>query len=178
MTVRFGFPALLPLAVALSVSAEPPEEVYIANFPTQQEVRGTVSVDGAIPHSRMVRFENQLVTPVQRSEYTNLQEIGVLDATGFSSAVMSLVAEVKGSGAVGGKVGLLLLPDEEPLVRAFRDDGNILLALELEAESIPDFPGTLAAQATKEIAFPRYRVFLYNEGPSSVLSSAYVYLLH
>lgn len=178
MTTRFAVLALLCLVAVLPTGAEPPEQVYIANFPEQQEVRGTVSVDGAIPHSRMVRFENHVVTPVKRSEYTNLQEIGVLDATGFSAAVLSVVGEVKGSGAAGGKVGVLMLPDERPILRAFHDDGQILLALDVEAETKPGSAATFAAKKTKEVAFPRYRVFFYNGGPSSVLASAYVYLRH
>lgn len=177
-TARIAALTLLCVFAVLPTGAEPPEEVYIANFPEQQEVRGTVSVDGAIPHSRMVRFENHVVTPVKRSEYTNLQEVGLLDASGFSAAVLSVVGEVKGSGAAGGKAGVLLLPDEGPILRAFRDDGQILLALDLEAEAKPGSSGTFAAKKTREIAFPRYRVFLYNEGPSSVLTSAYVYLRH
>lgn len=175
---RLAVLALLCLVAVLPTGAEPPEEIYIVNFPDQQEVRGTVSVDGAIPHSRMERFENLVVTPVKRSEYTNLQEIGVLDAAGFSAAVVSVVGEVKGTGAAGGKVGVLMLPDEEPILRAFRDDGQILLALDVEADTKPGASSTFAAKKTKEVAFPRYRVFFYNEGPSSVLASAYVYLRH
>lgn len=170
--------ALLCFIAALSTGAEPPQEVFIANFPDQQEVRGTVSVDGVIPHSRMVRFEDNVVTPVSRSEYTNLREIGELDAAGFSDAVLSLVGEVKGSGAAGGKIGLVLLPDEEPIFRAFRDQGQMLLPLELDAEFEPGSSGVFADTKTLEVRFPRYRLFLYNESSSSVTANAYVYLRH
>ena len=176
--VRYLALSLLSVGAALSTGAEAPKEVFIANFPEQQLVKGTVTVDAVIPHTQMVRFEDNVVTPVRRSEYTNLREIGQLDATGFSTAVVSLVGEVKGSGAASGTVGLLLLPDEEPILRAFLDDGELLLAIELKAEIKAGSKGVFAAKAAEQIGFPRYRLFVYNEGSSSVLANAYVYLRH
>lgn len=169
---------LLLLVAVVTSGAEPPREVFIANFPEQQVVKGSVTVDTVIPHTRMVRFEDNVVSPVNRSEYTNLREVGQLDSSGFSTAVVSLVGEVKGSAVAGGKVGLLLLPDEEPILQAFRDHGETLLAIELKAEIKTSSVGVFSAKAVQQIAFPRYRLFFYNEGSNSVEANAYVYLRH
>ncbi len=166
---------LVPHREAVSQSMR---EVFVNNFPATQTISGTIAIEDPIPHARMVSFEGQLVSPVQRSEITNFTEAGTVETKGYTSLVASIQGEVKGVHFQEGKVGLLLLPDVEPVIRAFDEESEILLPIEVTADVVPGTTGYFTGQGALPIGFNRYRVYLYNTGSKSVEANVYLYLRH
>ena len=162
--------------VALSQS-EIGQQVTVSNFPTTYEVHGTVSVIGTINHSQYIKREGIVVTTSHRNELAELIPAGTLDATGFTSVTLSLQGEVKSSATADGTVGLLLLPDEEPVLRALREARRVEFPVETSCQLTR---GTSAffdsASITQPIGFARYKIFLYNTAPHAVEANIYVLL--
>ena len=133
-----------------------------------------------------VDFERIVVPPVQRDDTTQLIEAGTITTDGFNELVFSLGGEFKEAVPTAGVVGALLIPDVDIVQYAFRQEGHVPFALEathdiardgLEAIARDGLEGAvfLSAQQTARVAFPRYRVFLYNETTSGASVSLFVY---
>ena len=153
----------LPGGDALSQPSEPARPVVVTNLPQVQQVDGEVSIRGLVPHTRFVAWEEEtVVSAAPRSQATQLVEGGALETGPFRRVVLSLTGVVKGEVEAPGKVGALLIPDVEPARRAFDTEGVYLLPLEVTAPvGVGD--DYVASAATEQIvAFPRYRVWLYN----------------
>jgi len=74
-------------------------------------------------------------------------------------------------------VGVMLIPDEEPIVRALREDGRLQFPLEATAQVTPGESSFFASDpAARRVAFPRYRIYLYNSSNKSVEANLYLYL--
>jgi hypothetical protein len=173
-----GLAAILLLVQAPSArSADPPERVTVTNFPEVQRVAGRVTVPEPVPQSALVRRLDVVVPPIDRTAATQLVEAGTVDAAGFTHAVLSLRGEVQGNLVRDGVVGLVLVPDEEPVLRALLEEGRFDFALEVEAPVLRAERGWFAsAQPRHALGFPSYRVFLYNSSDRSVEADVYVYL--
>lgn len=171
--------AALVLAVArvpASLSQQV-QEVFVTNFPAVQEVQGKVGIEGTMSHGEFQRREGIVVPPAGRTETTNLVLAGTLEAQGFTAVVLSLQGEVKDTVFNPGKVGALLIPDEEPIVRALREDERLQFPLEVTAQVAPTESTFFASDpAPRRIAFPRYRIYLYNSSNKSVEANLYLYL--
>lgn len=171
---------LIPAEWTSSVSAAPtegPERVLVTNFPEIQRVDGSVTVPEPVPQSALFRRRDVVVPPIDRSTTTQLVEAGTLDAAGFTHAVLSVRGEVQGNLVREGVVGLVLVPDEEPIVRALLEEGRFELALEVETRVLRTERGYFASgQPRLALGFPRYRVYLYNSSDRSVEADVYVYL--
>lgn len=153
------------------------QEVLVRNFPETQEVKGTVRVSGPIGHSAFERREGVIVSPARRGEVTNLTAAGVLETEGFTAATLSLHGEVRDNLFDAGTVGAVLVPDEGPVLEAFREDGRIEFPLEVVAALEPQKGSRFSSEPTvRPVAFPRYRVYLYNGSNKSVEVNLYVYL--
>lgn len=153
------------------------QQVHVTNFPETQEVKGKVGVDGTIRHGSFVRREGVIVPPSARSDGANLTTAGLLDSEGFTGAVLSLQGEVRDTLFDAGVVGAVLVPDEGPVLQALREDGRIEFPLEVVANVDPRRGSRFSSEPTiRPIAFPRYRVFLYNASNRSVEANVYVYL--
>ncbi|MGD2113774.1 MAG: hypothetical protein PVG07_01900 [Acidobacteriota bacterium] len=182
-TVRFALPVLLLGAVTVLLwpgrqgTAESVAPVEVVNFPQVQGVEGTVRLDRPIPQSQLVRLGDVVVSPVPRDDTTSLVEAGRIEAAGFTHVVLSLRGEVQGKLAREGRVGVVLLPDEEPVVRTFREVGRFHFPLEATARVRLSDRGYFAGEPVrKPLAFPRYRVLFYNETDRSVAVDLYGYL--
>lgn len=175
MTVALGVlaVALLPLGWAASQELV---QVVVGNFPETQEVTGAVSIKGGIPQATMIRREGETVAPVGRHETTSLVSAGTIATEGYVGAVISLQGDVRGRIVEAATVGVLLVPDEGPVMRVFREEGSILLPLEVSADLKPGDSLPFAAQQRVPIGFPRYRVYFYNTSQKSVEANLYVYL--
>lgn len=168
---------LLLVQAADRTSADAPAEVLVTNFPEVQEVAGSVAVAGPIPHSALIRRLDVIVPPVARSATTGLVEAGAVDAAGFTHAVLGLRGEVQGNLLREGTVGAVLVPDEEAVLRAFREEGRYEFPVEVRAEvRKQEHGGFSSGQESQVLGFPRYRVFLYNTSDRSVDADLYVYL--
>jgi hypothetical protein len=175
------FPAvLLPLAVLLlaaSVQAAEPLDVRVKNFPETQRITGSVFVDGVVSHGRSKKFEGLVVQSSRRSELGEVVYAGSVETEGFTSLSISLQGEVKSSNFSAGSVGVLLIPDEEPILRIFREGKQVQFPLEAEVPLKPGNSEYFSGQQDRQrIAFPRYRVYLYNTLNRTVEANVYLYL--
>lgn len=168
---------LLVRAPAPQASAQDVDRVIVTNFPEVQRVAGSVRVGEPIPQSELVRRLEVIVPPVDRAATTQLVEVPSVEADGFTHAVLALRGEVQGNLTRGGTTGALLVPNEEPIVRAFQEEGLVEFPLEVQAAVVPADRGYFASdQPRYALGFPRYRVFFYNSSDRPVEVDLYVYL--
>lgn len=153
--------------------------VQVVNLPEVQTVDGKVTVGEPVPHSRFVRLERVIVAPVGRADTTSLESVGPVDLAGFTHVVLSLRGESQGRLGRDGAVGAILVPDQEPIARTLLEAGRFQFALEVEAMARREDRGYFASTSLRApIAFPRYRVLLFNETDRSAEVDLYLYLTH
>lgn len=175
---------LLSLAIAIPFTASADDRkpkvqnVRVINLPETQKIDGTIEIKG-FRNSFLDRREKIIISPVNRSNTTNLADLGVVQAEGFTSLILSLQGEVQGKSFTSGTVGAVLIPDEKPIIRAFTQDQAILFPLEVKTDVTPGANRYFSSKPTKQmIGFPRYRVFLYNSTDMSVEANLYIYLIN
>lgn len=166
------------LAVApMASSADRIVEVLVTNLQDPQPISGQVRVQDVIPHAQTLRFTDLTVSPASRHEVNQLTEAGVIDATGFTAVTLSLQGQIKGRPFRDGDVGVLLLAEEEPILRALLEDGEIQLPLEVStAIRFQQSSYFAASEAKLPIAFPRYRVLVYNSTDKAAAVNVFAYL--
>ncbi len=151
---------------------------FVVNLKDPHPVEGTVNVGAPVPHSATQSLLELVVAPAARDEPTLWTEAGLLETDGFTSVVLSLHGQFRGNPSGPGAVGLVLVPEEENVLRSL-GEGEVHLALDAVAEPVPDgrqyFSGYRAGLA---IAFPRYRVFLFNTTDRSAAVNIFAYLTH
>ena len=156
--------------------AEGVRDTRVINFPETQRVEGTVRIEGHAAAARQISFDTVVVPPGVADNPARMVDLGLIDATGFRAAVVSVSGEFSISTATGS-VGVLLLPAEAFFQEAFRDRGHALLSLGTQAVSDPDvIPDFAAASPSLPLAFSQYRVFVYNTGKPSARANVAVYL--
>jgi hypothetical protein len=152
-------------------------KVVVLNFPSTWRVEGEVAVKSPISHATMVALRDVQVAPVARKDTTRFVAAGTVTSEGFSSAVLSLTGQIKGEVAKPGQVGALLVPDEEPVIRALDEQGQLLLTMEVVADSVSGrMPYFASDQPRFQIAFGRYRVYLYNTTDKTAEVTLFAYL--
>lgn len=165
------------LIVLMIPGQESGGSVSIDNWPSTYNIQGGVKVNGLIKHAQLEKREGVIVTTSRRTELAELVSAGTLDCDGFTSVALSLQGEVKSESPDVGMVGVLLVPDEEPVLRALRDGRRVEFALETSTQILkgasPYFDG---GSVTLPLAFPRYRVYLYNTMTRGVEANVYMYL--
>ena len=158
-------------------SSDEIQEVAVVNFPDLQQVAGTVFVEGPVRHATLQSLKEILVSPVDRERTTRLINGGVLETDGFTSVVLSLNGRTQGKHVRSGTVGAILVPDEETVVRAFDEEGLVQFPLEVSVSLSPEEPSSFASDPKRlTIAFPRYRVLLYNTGNRTATVNLFAYL--
>ncbi len=151
--------------------------VAVTNFPDAMTVQGEIAVKGPIDQTDLATIPDVLVPPVQRGDTNHLVDAGVLTVTGFAAAVVTAVGEVKGDATRSGTVGVVLIPDEDRVMRAFHERGDFLLPLEVRAAGVGPGTAYFAAEPQRfTVAYPRYRVLLYNGSDKTVSVSVHAYL--
>ncbi|MGC8917557.1 MAG: hypothetical protein ACP5NF_11340 [Thermoanaerobaculum sp.] len=172
------------------VQAQSPEKaqpVYVVNQPQTVTVQGQVSltgpiegevsVRGPIPQGKTVVFSEVEVPPVQRTEIPRLARAGTLSTEGFVTMIVSLAGMQRATPTRPGEVGLILIPEEELPLRALEEFGQWLFAFETKAKTAPQAAPYFAAEPLRAtVAFPRYRVLLYNTSDRTVTVTVYAYL--
>jgi hypothetical protein len=170
--------ALSGLASAGFVGYQELTRSFVVNLKDPHPIEGTVNVGAPVPHSRTQSLFDVVVAPAARSEPSLWTEAGALDVDGFTSAVLSFHGQFRGNPSAPGAVGLVLVPEEENIIRAL-GEGEVHLSLDAVAEPVPDgrlyFSGARAGLA---VAFPRYRVLLYNTTDRSASVNVFAYLTH
>jgi hypothetical protein len=129
--------------------------------------------------SALVSFEKITVPPVGRAESNELIEAGTLDVEGYKEVVLSIGGELKKASARGGTIGAILIPDRASFEFVRRNERLYPFPMEvvvgIEANALPVF---LGKQVVARIAFPRYRVLLYNSTDRTATVSLFAYRSH
>lgn len=171
--------ALVILAALVSwdrpVVADGPQAVTVTNFPETQQVSGRVVVTEPIPQTRF-ETKKALVSPAELSDTNHLTDAGTIDTAGFSQVTLSLAGSLQGS-AQGGAVGVVLVPDLPEVTTALRTYGVLQFGLRAEAPVSRSGAAPFSSEsATFRLAFPRYRVLLYNATQKAAEATVYAYL--
>ncbi|HSF15410.1 MAG TPA: hypothetical protein VLK65_07645 [Vicinamibacteria bacterium] len=150
----------------------------VVNLENPHPVVGNVTVGAPIPHSNTQSLMDVVVASAPRDEPSLWTEAGMLETDGFTSVVLSLHGQLRGAPSGPGSVGLILVPEDEGVLRALAE-GEVHLTLEAVAEPVPAgglyFSGSRAGLS---VAFPRYRAFLYNTTDRSASVNVFAYLTH
>jgi len=172
---------LSPVLLLASSSARPgadseAQPVVVTNFPETQKVSGVVSLERPAPTTRLVTTK-ALVAPGGPADVDDLTDAGTIDSAGFAYATLSLAVTVQGTLAGPGRVGAILVPDQADIVAALRGSGVVQFPIAVEAPVAPSPSGLhQSSSVTTRLAFPRYRVFLYNTTPRTSEATLYIYL--
>jgi hypothetical protein len=123
-------------------------------------------------------FEGQPVAPhVLRTDAQRLVDVGSVDTDGFTEMRISIAGEFKDTVPRKGAVGAILIPDVGPFTYLLEQEGKIVLATEVQV-SIGDHQGDAifySSAVPAKVAFPAYRIYLYNETGSAANVNVYVY---
>jgi len=175
--VILAFAVLLCALPAGGSAEEAARPVRVMNFPGVQRIQGEVTVPAAIPHAALVSLKDVTVPPVDPSERGRLIDGGLVAAEGYTGIVLSLSGRAAGRALRAGEVGAYLIPDEETVMQAYEEDGLLQFPLEIRA---PLTQGTYrmhaSQQARQTLAFPRYRVRLFNTTDKTVNVNLFAYL--
>ena len=178
-----GAIAVVLVVIAVAVPAQAPRDVgdvipvAVTNFPATMKVEGSVSVRGPIQDTSLQSLGDVIVPPVKRDDTTHYVEAGTVTTDGFSYAVVSLLGEIKGQPLRPGDVGVILIPEEDRVLRALAEKGQLLLAE--EAKVTPAAGGSPYFAATPvrfAVAYPNYRVYVYNANDKAASVTVHVYL--
>lgn len=157
--------------------ASQPTEVHVDNFPETQQIKGSVSIEGPLLYSKFIKKEGLLVPISRRGESAEMFHGGIVDVEGFTSIAISLQGEIKSNSFASGAVGVVLIPDEAPVLRSFREGKLIQFPIECVAQiKSGDTSFFSADQTHARVAFPRYRLYLYNTLNRSADANVYIHL--
>jgi hypothetical protein len=156
-------------------AADPPQAVVVTNFPETQQISGKVVVSEPIPQTRL-ETKKALVSPAEIADTNHLTDAGTIDAAGFTHVTLSLSASLQGS-AQAGTIGVVLLPDVPEVATALRTYGALQFGLRVDAPlSSPPASLFSSESVTFRLAFPRYRVLLYNSTQKAADATVFLYL--
>ncbi len=159
-------------------SRQPSRIVEVSNLPEVVQIEGKVSVVGTIDHGDFSRRLSLIVPPVGRHEVNDLVVAEALETEGFSHVGLSLQGEVRGTVLRAGAVGAVLVPDEEPVLKAMREYGALQFPLEVTTTLAQGHDAVFSAQQHLALGFPRYRIYLYNSTDRTLDVNLYLYLTH
>ena len=116
------------------------------------------------------------VTPVARTETQRLLDAGTVQTDGFAQMTFSFAGEFKDGVPESGRIGAILVPDDPKVLQLLRAEGQIIFPVEVKYV-VKSHQSTIfvSDQQTERIAFPRYRIFFYNETGSAAVVSLSVY---
>ena len=169
--------ALFLLTPTGQVVSQKVSTVFVTNFPHVQRIEGPVEVVGPIKQSRIVTFENITLPPVPREATTEYVEGGILVTDGFPKVVLSMHGVVKGHVTGSGNVGVLLLPTDETIQEAFREQGILHFYMEAVATNVSvKTPYFASNQPRFTVGFPEYRILYYNTTDKTMTINLFAYL--
>ena len=152
-------------------------DVRVNNFPETQQIKGAVSIDGPLSHAKSFKKEGIVVPTSRRNEPSELVFAGVVETDGFTAVTINLQGEVKSGSFTPGSIGVLLIPDEESILRALREARRIQFPIESVASlKSGDSSFFSAEQVHQRLAFSRYKIFLYNTLNRTAEANVYLYL--
>ncbi|MCK9419828.1 MAG: hypothetical protein M0R70_10670 [Nitrospirae bacterium] len=185
--IFFLFPAIVPQLLQAQVSQHSdvnvknfPEtqqikgDVHVNNFPELQQIKGSVSIEGT---TKFITREGLVVPTSQRAELPEMVYAGTIETDGFTSLLISLQGEMRSEVFSSGTIGVLLIPDEMPILRILRDAKRIQFPIECKVQAKSGDPIYFESeQVQQRIAFTRYKMYLYNTANKSAEANVYLYL--
>ncbi len=176
-------PSVLLFATLVAVGASPmtgqedAERVEVINLPKVQAVDGQVEVVGPISQTELLRLAQEVVSPVEPGETTDMVLAGTLQSAGFGTVVLSLTGQVRAAFYQPGQVGAILVPDVEPVRTAFLEEGQLLFPLRVEADAgAANGVYFSSDQPLFRLGFDRYRVYFYNTTDRPATATLFAYL--
>jgi len=149
-------------------------EVHINNFPELQQVKGSVSIEGM---TRSITKEGLVVPTSQRAEVSEMLYAGAIETEGFTSLLISLQGEMRSDVFSSGTIGVLLVPEERSILRVLREAKRVQFPIECKAQTKSGASVYFESeQVPQRIAFPRYKMYLYNTVNKSAEANVYLYL--
>jgi len=123
-----------------------------------------------------VSFERESVSQIPRTDTALFQEIGTVETDGFTEMRISIGGEFKDVVPKTGTVGVVLIPDIKPFPYLLENEGHIVFSVEANV-TVGAQTGALffSEPVVAKVAFPAYRVYLYNDTTSVATVSVYVY---
>ena len=121
-----------------------------------------------------VTFDVQSIPPVKRAEAQRWIEYGTVDTDGFKELVFSFAGEFKEGNPLGGSVGAVLVPDMAPIDYLLQSEGKLIFPLEVTGQASGSTYFVSEGQ-TARVAFPRYKIYMYNETESTANVTLFVY---
>lgn len=168
--------AVAVLASVTTLGVQELTQTFVVNLESPHPIEGDVSVSAPIPHSDTASMIDVVVAPSAREETGLWTDVGEIETAGFTSVVLSLHGQLRGSTSGTGVVALVLVPNEENILRALAE-GEVHLTLDATADPVP--PDALyfsGASDVLPVGFPSYRVFVYNTTERSASVDVYAYL--
>jgi len=157
--------------------AQEVRSVLVTNFPKVFNISGTVTVEGPVKQAKLAALHEVAVPPVNPKDTVRLIQGGIVESDGFTAMVLGLQGQIKGEVFRSGTVGVFLLPDEEPIVKAFEEKGVMQFVTEVNAPGVSAASPYFASTANRvQIGFPRYRTYFYNTSDKTVTVNLYAYL--
>ncbi len=181
---RYAMIAALSLGVSLFLVSALPQgaaddetlKVEVINLPSVQRVEGLVGVDGPVRTATFAAIEDVLVPPASREHMTRLIAGGTLATDGFGTVVLSLAGVFRGRLTHAGAVGAILVPETGPIAQVLQEKGALQFPLEVKATTTATFAYFSSDQPRHVVAFPRYRVYFYNDTATTATVNLYAYL--
>jgi hypothetical protein len=137
---------------------------------------GAPRTASAAGESWFVPFQQIQVSPVARENTTQLVEAGTIQTDGFKELVFSFGGEFKEAVPDRGRVGAILIPDHPVFEHLLTNEGRIVFPLEVAVGISPQTGNIFVSeQIVANVAFPAYRIYMYNETSSSASVSLFVY---
>ena len=158
-----------------TVGAQDEARTLVVNLGSPHPISGQVSINGPIQHAAMVRIEDVIVPPALREEAATWTLAGEVATEGFTSMNLSLQGQMRGTVSGGGLIGVILVPDEEPMVQAL-SEGIVQLFLEATAPVSVGADHFDSSAPWLPIAFPKYKVYLYNTTEHGASTNLFFYL--
>jgi hypothetical protein len=173
LIASIGFSLLLSMFPS-PASCRDISDVKVTNFPETQKVKGSVAIEGA---GKAIKREGILVSRSRRNELTELFYSGFIDTEGYTSVSLYLQGEIRSATFPSGSIGVMMIPDEEPVLRALKESGQVQFPIEtvctIKSEDSEYFS---CQQVNQNIGFSRYRIYLYNTLDKPAEVSTYIYL--
>lgn len=111
----------------------------------------------------LISIEDFTVAPVLRNEVERLVDAGTIQTDGYKEMVLSLGGEVGEFPEANGKIGVILIPNQHPFDKALEYLGVLGFPIEISSTIRSQGPLIFASdQMAVRIAFPSYRVLMYN----------------
>lgn len=173
INVIVKFITLSLLIIMQPLPAHSGDEVRVNNFPETQQIKGSVSIEGT---SKTIKREGILLSPSRRNELSELLHDIKVETDGYTSVSLYLQGEIKSTTFLSGSIGVLMVPDEEPILRAFKESKQIQFPIEAVCTiKNGDSDYFSCEKSNQQIGFSRYRIYFYNTLNKTAEVNAYLY---